>query len=141
MMERGAPSAMTDGRLQKLVSCVDNLDFPTKVRSSASSNNNTVIRKFNMHQKKYVDLVHFQNVVHSFSYGVYSDAVARTGAYYGQGSGAILLDDVSCSGFENKLIDCTHRGIGINDCVHYEDAGVVCVPLPNITITRNSEPT
>ena len=75
-------------------------------------------------------------VNHHLNYNLLTDAVARDGAYFGQGTGDVVLDDVSCSGYEDRLIDCSHRGIGVNDCNHYEDAGVICVPLPNVTFIQ-----
>ena len=51
-------------------------------------------------------------------------AVARTRAFFGQGSGAILLDDVRCTG--NELLLTTCPSISFHNCVHAEDAGVEC---------------
>ena len=48
---------------------------------------------------------------------------------FGSGTGPILLDDVACSGKETKLQDCWHRPIGIDNCDHTEDAGVICMSL------------
>lgn len=47
-------------------------------------------------------------------------------AAFGQGQGSIWLDNAGCSGAEGNLIQCSHRGLGVNDCSHGEDAGVVC---------------
>ncbi|CAI8029055.1 Neurotrypsin, partial [Geodia barretti] len=47
---------------------------------------------------------------------------------YGMGRGPIFLDDVDCSGDEERLIDCEHNGISVHDCYHYQDAGVYCSP-------------
>ena len=55
----------------------------------------------------------------------YAEA-ARTGAYYGQGSGRIWLDDLACSGTEMSLLRCLHNGFGIHNCGHSEDAGLTC---------------
>ena len=42
------------------------------------------------------------------------------------GTGQILLDHVVCTGDEQDLTSCFHRGWGRQDCVHSNDAGVEC---------------
>lgn len=46
-------------------------------------------------------------------------------AHLGRGTGPIMYDDVVCTGSEAELLNC-HHGLGINDCLHGEDAGVKC---------------
>lgn len=50
-------------------------------------------------------------------------------AFFGQGTGPILIDDVACTGTETRLISCTHTPIGTHNCIHFEDASVRC-PAP-----------
>ena len=49
---------------------------------------------------------------------------ARSFAFFGRGTGPILLDDVMCTGNERRLVDCPF--ISNHNCMHSEDAGVVC---------------
>ena len=60
----------------------------------------------------------------------YRDAFSSPGsARFGAGRGKIWLDDVNCQGDEISIVDCGHRGWGINNCGHSEDASVVCYGL------------
>ena len=45
---------------------------------------------------------------------------------YGLGQGPIYLDELNCLGTETDLTKCESSGLGISDCKHAEDAGVVC---------------
>ena len=61
----------------------------------------------------------------------YSRAISALGeAYFGEGSGPIHYDEVTCNGTETHLADCAHNGVGIHDCSHSEDAGVQCDVIP-----------
>jgi len=53
-------------------------------------------------------------------------SVALDGAYFGSGSGDILLDNVVCRGTESSLFECNTNPIGQHNCDHSEDAGVRC---------------
>ena len=72
--------------------------------------------------------MHIHSTFHS--YCITAAAIAYSNAFYGQGSGPILMDDVACTGVENGLINCTfdnHTG----DCRHSEDAAVRCFSPPS----------
>ena len=56
-------------------------------------------------------------------------ATAFNFAFFGQGTGPILIDDVECTGSEDRLISCRHTPIGVHNCIHLEDSGVRC-PAP-----------
>ena len=52
----------------------------------------------------------------------------RFAAFYGEGIGHILLDEVNCKGDETDIFKCAHSGKNDHDCTHREDAGVECLP-------------
>ena len=48
-------------------------------------------------------------------------------AQFGMGSGKIWFDNMTCTGRENKLIDCPAANIrGRYKCDHHSSAGVKC---------------
>ncbi|MBN3273872.1 MSRE protein, partial [Polyodon spathula] len=49
-----------------------------------------------------------------------------TNGVFGEGTGKILMDEVTCSGREASLFECRFAGWGKTDCQHNEDAGVSC---------------
>ena len=51
---------------------------------------------------------------------------AIPGAFYGQGSGQIWLNDVNCVGTELTIVNCSHSGWGSHNCSHGNDASVKC---------------
>ena len=51
-------------------------------------------------------------------------ARAYSNAQFGQGTGPIQLDNVQCSGTEQRLLSCSHSRS--HNCTHHEDAGVYC---------------
>ena len=59
--------------------------------------------------------------------GFGSSGTAIRSAGFGQGSGSIWLDSVTCTGNESTLASCGHLGVGVTrSCYHYKDAGVTC---------------
>ncbi len=53
-------------------------------------------------------------------------AISLHSAYFGEGVGLILLDDIECTGNETTLFDCFHSGIGTSNCLHEEDISILC---------------
>ena len=103
----GVLSVMTHGALLMQLWPADNQDILQQVKYLAE---NIIIEELK------IDLL------------ALSGAIARSRAFFGQGTGPILLDDVGCIGTEARLVSCQNRGIGVHNCAHSEDAGVTCQP-------------
>ncbi|XP_012686740.2 neurotrypsin [Clupea harengus] len=56
-------------------------------------------------------------------------ARAWVGAFFGPGSGSVVLDEVRCTGNELSIEQCPKNAWGEHNCAHTEDAGVACTPL------------
>ena len=72
----------------------------------------------------YWDLPDATVVCRQLGYGTARIALRR--AAYGEGRGPIWYDDVRCRGREANLAQCAHYGLGVHNCDHSEDAGVIC---------------
>uniref|UniRef100_A0A8B9J760 SRCR domain-containing protein n=1 Tax=Astyanax mexicanus TaxID=7994 RepID=A0A8B9J760_ASTMX len=51
---------------------------------------------------------------------------AHGSAYFGRGTGPILLDNVNCFRSDSSITECRHNGFGRQNCNHGQDAGVTC---------------
>ena len=58
--------------------------------------------------------------------GFYSSVRAYRSAVYGQGTGPIWLSRLSCFGNESSLFECGQLTIENKNCIHSDDASVVC---------------
>ena len=65
-------------------------------------------------------------VCRQLGFGTYGSSYSL--AYFGEGSGPIWLDSVTCIGNESTLALCHHLGVNVKTYCrsHYEDAGVRC---------------
>ena len=52
----------------------------------------------------------------------------QSSVFFGGGGSftPIHLDDLQCSGTEPNLLNCSHSGVGVNNCDHPEDIGIIC---------------
>uniref|UniRef100_A0A8C6WPU0 SRCR domain-containing protein n=1 Tax=Neogobius melanostomus TaxID=47308 RepID=A0A8C6WPU0_9GOBI len=66
---------------------------------------------------------------------------AKFEAHFGAGSGPIYLDNVDCIGNEAGLSDCFFPGWKVHNCVHSEDAGVICICLSTYVCKALTNPT
>ena len=72
----------------------------------------------------YWDLLDAIVVCRQLGYGPARGALGK--AAFGRGNGPIWYDNVHCSGSEATLTQCAHDGLGVHNCNHWNDAGVIC---------------
>ena len=51
---------------------------------------------------------------------------AKSNAYFGLGTGPILLSDLYCTGTESSLLECSQQSCYVTSCTHSNDVGVIC---------------
>ena len=72
-------------------------------------------------------------VCRQLGFGSSGKAIGSAG--FGQGSGTILLSNISCDGDESILARCGHLGINVTrSCTHVKDAGLNCSGLQGIYV-------
>ena len=74
------------------------------------------------------DIREAQVICNQLGYDGAIEAIPRFGAGIGQAirPNQIWFDELACTGFEQSLASCANDGLGVHDCGHGEDAGVVC---------------
>ena len=102
-MQHGAQYVMTYGAPLMLMWPADNWDFLQVVRPNQFFTMKLFIEPYSS-----------------------TGAAAFSFAFFGQGTGPIWLDNVTCTGNETRLYGCYNNGIGVHSCGHHEDAGVRC---------------
>ena len=65
-----------------------------------------------------------QVVCRQLGYGTSSNITVFLRAYFGQGTGSVIMDDVACFGNESSLFNCSH--MLYSSCSHYWDVGIRC---------------
>ena len=78
------------------------------------------------HQCQQLTILTYSVVCRQLGYG---NAVrAYSNAFFGAGSSLqpTWLDNVGCTSSDQYLSECNHNGWGIENCDHFDDAGVAC---------------
>ena len=72
-----------------------------------------------------------------FQFVNFIDDQALPNAYYGRGTGPIVLNSLQCVGNENQLLACgsSHILSISHNCGHDDDAGIRCTGINHFTTT------
>ncbi|XP_072895206.1 CD5 antigen-like [Hemitrygon akajei] len=65
---------------------------------------------------------------------------ATVSSWFGQGAGPIWMDNLNCSTNTSALWKCPSRPWGDNNCIHKEDAGVICSDHRDIRLVNGKNP-
>ena len=108
-MDSGVPSVITPGTAVMLVWSVGSWDTLCWVSMVEDHSGN-------------MEYIYMWTWLH------FTGAIPFTNAHFGRGTGAILIERVSCTGNEQFLANCSNSGIGITSsyCGHNRDVGVQC---------------
>ena len=76
-------------------------------------------------------------VCRQLGFGSFGTAIGSTG--FGQGSGSIWLNSVTCTDSESQLASCGHLEIGVTrSCSYFEIAAMTCLNVPGNVIADAS---
>ena len=65
--------------------------------------------------------------IFQFAIVQYTDATIPNNRSVSDGGGLVWLDDIECTGYETRLIDCPANPIGLSNCSQDQNAGVYCI--------------
>ena len=68
-----------------------------------------------------------------------SASQAWQGAHFGEGSGPILLSNVTCNGTESSIEQCSNTDWLNHSCSHQEDVGVTCGEMQSVSTPSPGE--
>ena len=119
-------ATITEGRLEICINghwgtvCNDGFDVNAAV---------VVCRQLGVNESGESMLItNFTKLLSNIGTDIFTALTMQSNVFFGGGASfqQIHLDELRCSGAEATLLNCTHRGIGVHNCAHYEDVGIIC---------------
>ncbi|XP_022096110.1 deleted in malignant brain tumors 1 protein-like [Acanthaster planci] len=59
---------------------------------------------------------------------------------FGHGEGTLVIDDLNCNGDEASILECYHNVLGLTNCNHVRDVGVICSDVLSTEIPTTYSP-